>query len=64
MMVTRDLDYDKIDVNNLCVVEHIKDTLKEIIDKSKCNGLSVRKNIYFKSDGPITTKPGWYIIFD
>ena len=31
MMVTRDLDYDKIDVNNLYVIEHIKDTLKESI---------------------------------
>jgi len=64
MMVTRNLDYDKIDVNNLHVVEHIKDTLKDLIDKSKCNGLSVRKNIYFKLDDPITTKPGWYIMFD
>ena len=64
MMVTRNLECDQIDLNDLAFVNTLDVTLKKIVDQSKLYALHVKNELYFKLDKKITTDPGWYLIFD
>jgi len=55
---------DKINLNNLDVVNNLKDKLKETIKEAKHYDLHISKKYYFKLDIEITNNPGWYVIFE
>ena len=50
MMVTRNLECDQIDLNDLAFVNTLDVTLKKIVDQSKLYALHVKNKLYFKLD--------------